>query len=304
MILPRVLAVAACLASWLAQSCAPSLKPLPPVEEVIRKAREGDNDALGSLVRYFASPMEEEASKAFTALMEAKDRAVPHLLTAVEGNDAVLAEWAAGALGNIRDRRAVAALIKSLDRPGHPKYVIVWALGEIGDEEAIGPLIRQLGDKNREIRKYSARALIKFGPKAVPAAIKALDDPGPGVRHYAARVLGQSGDARAAGPLMEHYRALDPEAALWALGRIGAREALPLITGAVSDPDWKIRLAAVQALAALADGRAMPVLKKALEDEEWVVREWAARALEDITVERQLYRDQYGKMVVPYNLYR
>ncbi len=301
---PRSLAAAACLAGWLVAGCVPSLKPLPPVEGVVKKAGEGDDEAIGLLVRYFASPVEEEAPKAFTALIQAREKAVPHLIAAVEGGDPVLAEWAAGALGNIGDRRAVGPLVRSLDRPGQPKYVVVWALGEIGDESAIEPIVRRLGDKDREVRKYSARALIKFGPKAVPAAIAALGDPDAGVRHYAARVLGQSGDARAAGPLMESYSRLDPEVALWALGRIGAKEALPVITGAVSDPDWKIRLAAVQALAALADGRAVPVLKKALEDEEWVVREWAARALEDITVEHQLYRDQYGKMVVPYNLYR
>ncbi len=45
-------------------------------------------------------------------------------------------------------------------------------------------------------------------------------------------------------------------------------------------------------------------MKGKLDDDEWVVREWAARGIEDITQQRQLYRDQYGAMVVPYNLYR
>jgi HEAT repeat protein len=65
-----------------------------------------------------------------------------------------------------------------------------------------------------------------------------------------------------------------------------------------------VRLAAVQALGDLADLAAVPTLKKALADPEWIVREWAARGLESVTGERFTYRDQHGKDIVPYSLYR
>ena len=53
-----------------------------------------------------------------------------------------------------------------------------------------------------------------------------------------------------------------------------------------------------------ADPAAVPALKRALADPEWIVREWAARGLESVTGRRFTYRDQHGKDVVPYSLYR
>ncbi len=288
----------------LLASCGWSLKPLPPVDTVVQKAAAGDDAALALLVQYFASPLEEESLKAFNALVEAKGRSVLILLEALENKDMKVAEPAAGALGNLRDKRAVQPLIKALERPGFPRYVAVWALGEIGDEAAIPVLARSLGDANPGVRKYAVKALVKFGGKAMPTVLRLLDDPNPLPRHYALRVLGQLGDRQAVGPIMEHYRNQEPEVALWALGKLGAREAFPVIAGETRNADWKIRLAAVQALGALQDGRATPILGARLDDPEWVVREWAARALEDLTQGHQLYRDQYGKLVVPYNIYR
>ena len=68
--------------------------------------------------------------------------------------------------------------------------------------------------------------------------------------------------------------------------------------------DWKVRLTAIQALRDLGDRRAVPLLAEALDDPEWMVREWSARGLESTTGNRHTYRDQHGKDVFPYDLYR
>ncbi len=300
----RLLAVAASAGLVVGLGCRVSLKPLAPVETVITAAASGDKKALWELTRYFSSPVEGEDLRAFETLIGAGDKAIEPLMAALEDDDPVTAEHAAGALGNLKTARAVEALMAALERKGFPIYVGVWALGEIGDERAIPVLVRHLGHKDLGIAKYAVKALVKFGPRSIQASIAALDDPNPRARHYAVRVLGQSGSSEAAAAIRGRFANLDREVAVWALGKLGDRESLPLIEPEVNHADWRIRLAAVQALAMLQDPRGLPALRGKLDDAEWVVREWAARGIEDITQQRQLYRDQYGAMVVPYNLYR
>jgi HEAT repeat protein len=299
----RVLAGVA-LSACLLAACSSPVKPLGAVDGVVSRAAAGDAEALGLLPRYFASPVEGEPLKALEALIAAGERAVPVLIEALADNDPVTAESAAGALGNIRDRRAVKPLVAALSRPGFPRYVGIWALGEIGDEEAIPVLVKSLGDASPSVRKYATRSLIKFSGRVVPVMTASLDDPNPWIRHYAVRVLGQVGERASAGPIIERYDRLNPEVALWALGRLGEPKALPILIREAGQRDWKIRLAAIQAMGALARPEGLPVLKKALEDPEWIIREWAARGIEEATTEHQLYRDATGAMVLPYNLYR
>ncbi len=281
-----------------------SLKPLAPVDTVIASATKGDVKALWELPRYFSSPVEGEDLRALEVLIAAGDKAVDPLLASLDDDDLLIAEHAAGALGNLKAARAVQPLAAAVERKGFPIYVGIWALGEIGDERAIPVLVHHLGHKDLGIAKFAVKALVKFGPRSIPAAIAALDDANSRTRHYAMRVLGQSGSKEAAEAIMVRFANLDREVALWALGKLGDREALPLIQAEVDHADWRIRLAAVQALAMLQNPRAVLTLRTKLDDDEWVVREWAARGIEDITRERQLYRDQYGAMVVPYNLFR
>ncbi len=45
------------------------------------------------------------------------------------------------------------------------------ALRELGDERAVGPLARALGDSDREVRKTAVEALVRIGEPAVEAFI-------------------------------------------------------------------------------------------------------------------------------------
>jgi len=50
----------------------------------------------------------------------------------------------------------------------------IWALGEIGDEQAIGPLIEALRDKNSDVRVSAISALEKLGAVAALPHLHAL----------------------------------------------------------------------------------------------------------------------------------
>jgi HEAT repeat protein len=63
----------------------------------------------------------------------------------------------------------------------------VWALGAIGDRQAVPPLIQALGDGNSDVRAAACRALGQIGdPQALPHLIQALEDEDEDVR-WAAR---------------------------------------------------------------------------------------------------------------------
>ncbi|MDP8230456.1 MAG: HEAT repeat domain-containing protein, partial [Candidatus Gorgyraea atricola] len=146
---------------------------------------------------------------------------------------------AIGALGEIRDKRAVPVLIKELDKGGN--LVAAIALGKIGSTRAVTALIKALEDTNTDVRKNVAEALGNIGDdRAVPALIKALNDGGivssgyeGALKGKVAEALGNIGDDRAVPALI---KALDDDSkTAWPRGATVAREAV-IALGKIRDP--------------------------------------------------------------------
>jgi HEAT repeat protein len=90
-------------------------------------------------------------------------RAVPALINRLEDGDENIRVASAEALGKIRDPQAVDALLACLFRPEHGwlGYAAAEALGAIGDERALEPLLTALG--NSSLREPVLEALGKIG---------------------------------------------------------------------------------------------------------------------------------------------
>lgn len=138
----------------------------------------------------------------------------------------------------LKERNNVKGLIKALE---YKKYAYVRmraarALGEIGDQRAIEPLMRALSDSDRDVRKEAARVLGEIGDqRVVEPLIKALSDSNWDVHIEAAKALGKIKDQRAVEPLI---KALNSVAAVEALGEIGDQRAVEsLIKALNSDND-------------------------------------------------------------------
>jgi HEAT repeat protein len=87
---------------------------------------------------------------------------------------------AARALGEVRNRNAVPALIATLaDADGRVRELAVWALSELKDARAVAALCNVLlSDSRIDVRRGAAEALGEIrNAEALPALKQALNDP-------------------------------------------------------------------------------------------------------------------------------
>lgn len=85
-------------------------------------------------------------------------------------------------------------------------------LGGYLDKSSMGPLLKAMSDSHWSVRESAELALLNFGREAVDLLVEALKNPSWTTRFRAARLLGETGDPRAAAPLKN------------ALGRRGERK--------------------------------------------------------------------------------
>jgi hypothetical protein len=84
--------------------------------------------------------------------------------------------YAAHLLGDLRDPAAIPILIPLL-QDKEVNHIVPWALGQIGDNRAVGPLLAALDDANPSIRVLAIYALETLNAKdALPRLTSLLDD--------------------------------------------------------------------------------------------------------------------------------
>ncbi|MDO9033851.1 MAG: HEAT repeat domain-containing protein [Methanoregula sp.] len=183
-------------------------------------------------------------------------------------------------------RRDIAGLARLLEhKDPQIQYEAAEALGNIGDEKAIGPLITSLKrDEFSGVRWKAAEALSKIGNPAVEPLIATLQYPDDDVRWKAAIALGEIGNPDAVEPLIlllsDDDRFVRSRAA-HALGMIGD-PAIPPLTQALKKGDPGVRWGAAMALGKTKNPVAVEPLILALADGEAMVRAEAAAALASI----------------------
>jgi protein-tyrosine-phosphatase len=137
----------------------------------------------------------------------------------------------------------------------------VRALGDLGDDRAVDPLIAALGQSQEIplvwVREAIVRSLGKIGDaRAVEPLIAELTDSDSGVRETAIASLGQIGDVRAVEPLIavlgEPFHTLR-EAAIRSLGELGDARAVEPLIAVLGDRSDSLREAAATALGAIGD---------------------------------------------------
>jgi len=202
-------------------------------------------------------------------------------------------EEAALALGQIGDEKAVDPLIKALDdEVSWVRMRAAIALGEINDSKAIDPLIKALKDESPYVRMYAASSLVYLGKtEYLSQVLTALKNENEDVRVEAAITLGEIGDTRAVDPLIEALRDESDFVRMFAasaLGEIGDPSAFEPLTVALRDGYWQVREEAAIALGKIGDVRAIePLTYRASNDANSNVRGAALEALEKLEADEE-----------------
>lgn len=209
------------------------------------------------------------------------------LLKALKSESGYLRVGAAMALGQKKEKAATDSILKMLSQD-YPlaRHSAAMALGELGDERAIGPLMMELKNNEKDyIRSSSAVALGKLeAEEAVPYLMERLRDTKASVRSTAALILGKMGNESAVEPLINvlesgkeaEGRRIDTlntyadtrKSTVLALGGIGGSQATQALTNVLNDNGemLEVRLAATSALGNIGSPEAVNALKTVFDN--------------------------------------
>ncbi len=216
--------------------------------------------------------------------------AAPHLVQALQSDDADLRWRAARALGTIGDAKSSAAALHTAatdEQPAVRAQALV-ALGRLGlsDKLTLATIAGGLTDKDVNVRRaavWALRSAQADRKDVIPLVLKLLEDGEPSVVMPALNTLAEAG-AEVVPALIEAIAR--PESRYWAclvLAEIGpeAKSAVPTLTKALSDEQPEIRLQAVIALGEIGEAAksAGAELTKLLADPFPAVRASAVFAL-------------------------
>lgn len=191
---------------------------------------------------------------------------IDSLLTALKFKDSTVISMTALALGRIGDKRALDPLMVLLgERYSDVKIAAATALGQIGDERAVNPLVKTMLEHSESnvVNVFNAAqdALERIGKQdIVELFTSALNDDNHSYQCVAAKVLGNSGDARA----------------------------VELLIASLNDGNRGVRYQAAEGLGKLKDSRAVEPLIQALHHDMTGGCSAAAKALGEIGDERAL----------------
>ncbi len=183
---------------------------------------------------------------------------------------------AAEALGKIGDERAVMPLIEALqsqDSTDDFRIEVAKALGSIKNPRAIPALARIIeskeGEKDSLARVWAVEALGNIGDKrAIPALVKANRD---GVYNALGHLVALAG-MDAFDVLREEFEKGNRVGAVFLLRKLGSERVVPYLKRALGDADERAVLYAAGGLCALGDeqtrGMALAKLSEMLADEE------------------------------------
>ena len=274
-------------------------------------ARFGDSRAVALLITALQDASESVRGCALQGLKDVGPPAVPLLIVALKNPERQVRRKASCVIDNIGyklkevgDFQAVVPLIEALQDPTSVvRSHSVTALGKIGGAQALPAVIAAL--KTEAVRSaldigvcYRAiEALHRLGETAAECLISALKHRDKAIRRKAATLLGKTGETGAVELLIGALKDKHPRVrsrAAHALGRIGNPSAVKPLTVALKDTAPGVRINALHALGTFGESAAAALIS-ALADPVASVRRHAIAALEKTDSKRAI--PQLEKMV-------
>ena len=219
----------------------------------------GNEQGIKFLIDQLKSSDEKVRAAAVEALRTIGKPATRLLIEAAQSKDSLQRWGAVAALGETGDPKAVPILLKALrDEDENVRAVAAASLGKLRYARAARQLVQALADKSERVQAHAEWALENIGERAIPAIMD-------GAKRTATKLR-----------------------AFRLLGRLKAREAVPLLIEGLKDRKPEIRSMAAWALGEIGDRRAVSALERALEDKAPEVRREAVVALGKLGAEEIL----------------
>ncbi len=152
------------------------------VEPLIGLARTGSIRQVTGAVGLLAQFGDQRAIEPLIALLDAEQplvrlaaakglaefkvpRVVEALLSKLNDPNELVQTWAISSLSALHDEQAVKPLLAFLDQGCCDElcYMVIRALGDLGDPSAIDSIVRFLDSENRHIKRDARNALVKLG---------------------------------------------------------------------------------------------------------------------------------------------
>lgn len=217
----------------------------------------GDPNAVGALAKVAREARDEPTpAKATLAAVRAlgeigESDALELVLDYTEHRSGDMRSIALSALGGFDDPRALRAALSALGRDdAADRKAAVWALKGIGPP-AVGPLIEMLLSPDESLHTPAGQALFAIGPPAVDPLMDRMTTGPDTLKLVAIRVVGERRPKGALKPLVALLGDGNADiraSAVWALGRLRNRKAVPALKRALKDEDPRVVKAARVAL--------------------------------------------------------
>jgi HEAT repeat protein len=209
-------------------------------------------EAVDPLLEILSKAGEEEQEFIVGILQTLPEKDLPVLFPKLRVEDTAVRRRVVQVLGSRSCRGAVPHLLALLEDPdGHVQREAARALGDIGDQVAVAPLIAFLGHSFPDVRLAGVDALIKLGQHGEEA------------QHLVLKLL------------ESHLDSDDQEMvanALRVIARLGSRQVMERLSLSIKDERSQVRCAAVEAVGSIGGAEAVPVLRLVLTDEDAMVR--------------------------------
>jgi len=210
----------------------------------------------GKLFEYLAEGSPLVQRRALEAIGRIQDPAdAPKVIPFVSARDRAVAREAIFALGQLGNREAVAPIIKARGGAApEDMLVIAEALGKLGGEEAVAALVDMLRDFTSIVRGQAALGLARCkDPVAANALLLAIHDPDPGVAWRAIYAL-EKQDAlpRTCQAVFDFLEHADPLVRAFAARTLGKHQCSSAVAGlrkCLHDDDTRVVVNAARALA-------------------------------------------------------
>ncbi len=236
----------------------------------------GNSEAIPALSAMLGDTDEVIRRNATMALAKIGEPASKILIKLLADKNLIVRSNAALALGEMEAQIATDALIACLeDDEWRVRRSAVHALGRLQNPKAIEGLIIALSDYSEDVRDYVIKELAASKSLALPLLISAISSSEFIVRKNAVLALGYIGDKsiiELIAVLLEDKHPHVVFATAEALGNLGDQRGLGYLVNAFQESDWQARVRVLHVLSKSNDRSAVSCVIQALQDQNLNVR--------------------------------